>query len=264
MALSATDVMIAVYSLLGLTLLNVFQRTMELENGILETKDHEHRTRGIYLPLNDYELIKEGAPYQNLSLLVHIQQNLNITCQQSLLETLQTALCIQHIMQNHKNSIRYTLGCTDNVASVRNCGCVTFDNDSCSLLIGVCPYGCGNSGNSGNWVWNRQVYHSLPSNLSKYNYEMCGRLNRDGPLCSKCMKNFSPLVYSYDLKCVPCKHSHYNWLKFVAIAFIPLTLFYFMMLLFRIDATSPYLYGFITLNQALASPISLRGYFFIP
>ena len=32
-----------------------------------------------------------------------------------------------------------------------------------------------------------------------------------------------------------------------------------MVLLFRIDATSPYLYGFITLNQALASPPSLRG-----
>ena len=65
MALSATDVMMAVYSLLGLTLLNVFQRTMELKNGILETKDHEHRTGGIYLLLNDYKLIKEGAPYQN-------------------------------------------------------------------------------------------------------------------------------------------------------------------------------------------------------
>ena len=38
MALSATDIMMAVYSLLGLTLLNVFQRTMELKNGILEQK----------------------------------------------------------------------------------------------------------------------------------------------------------------------------------------------------------------------------------
>ena len=63
------------------------------------------------------------------------------------------------------------------------------------------------------------------------------------------------------LKCVTCKHSHYNWLKFVAVAFIPLTLFYFLVLLFRIDATSPYLYGFITLNQTLVSPISIQGLF---
>ena len=87
---------------------------------------------------------------------------------------------------------------------------------------------------------------------------MCRQLNRDGPMC---IKNFSPLIYSYELKCVPCMDSHYDWLKFMIIAFIPLTLFYFVVLLFRIDATSPYLYGFITLNQALASPISLRGLF---
>ena len=48
-------------------------------------------------------------------------------------------------------------------------------------------------------------------------------------------------------------------MKFAAAAFIPLTFFYFVVLLFRIDATSPYLYGFIPLNQALASPPSLRG-----
>ena len=93
---------------------------------------------------------------------------------------------------------------------------------------------------------------------------MCGRLNRDGPMCysSKCKNGFCPLVYLYDLKCVPYniyKDSHYNWLKFVAVAFIPLILFYFVVILFQIDATNPYLYGFITLNQALASPISLRG-----
>ena len=64
-------------------------------------------------------------------------------------------------------------------------------------------------------------------------YVMCGWLNRDGPLCSKCiLKDFSPLIYSY-LKCVPCKHSHYNWLKFVIIAFIPLTPLYFLALLFQ-------------------------------
>ena len=64
-----------------------------------------------------------------------------------------------------------------------------------------------------------------------------------------------------DLKCIPYKDkdSHYNWLKFLAVAFIPLTLFYSVVPLFWIDATSLYLYGFITLNQALASPVSLWG-----
>ena len=79
-------------------------------------------------------------------------------------------------------------------------------------------------------------------------------------MCSKCNKGFSPLVYSYDLNGVKCK-SKYNWLKYVTVAYVPLTIFYFIVILFRIDATEPYLYGFITLNQGLASPISLRAVF---
>ena len=49
---------------------------------------------------------------------------------------------------------------------------------------------------------------------------MCGRLNRDGPMCSKCRKAFSPLIYSYyyyfEFKHVACKDSKYTcnyWLK---------------------------------------------------
>ena len=48
-------------------------------------------------------------------------------------------------------------------------------------------------------------------------------------------------------------------MKFTAAVFIPLTIFYFIVILFRINATNPYLHGFITLNQAIASPIILRA-----
>ena len=33
--------------------------SMELENGTLETKDHEHRTERTYLSHDDYELIQK-------------------------------------------------------------------------------------------------------------------------------------------------------------------------------------------------------------
>ena len=75
----------------------------------------------------------------------------------------------------------------------------------------------------------------------------------------QCVANVRLALAPYYLKCIACTDSHYNWIKFVAAAFIPLTFFYFVVLLFRIDAISPYLYGFITLNQALASPPSLRA-----
>ena len=206
-------------------------------------------------PCKGHKVAKKGTLYLNGSADIKRISSSNQTCQQDMLDALINLLCIQH--QRILDSGGALL-CLDNAIYIQHCDCVTYDNDLCSVSLGACPYGCGFIFNSS---WSGQPYNPLPNNLSKYNQEICGRLNRDGPLCSKCEEDFSPLVYSYELKCVACKHSYYNWLKFVAAAFIPLTLFYFVIVLFRIDATSPYLYGYITLNQALASPIHLRGAF---
>ena len=187
----------------------------------------------------------------------HVKTKSPQSCRQDQLDAMQKRMCNRTQLSGFGN--RGAMICLDNVIYVLDCNCVTYDSDKCNVLLGVCPYGCGFTKSELNW--REPFFHPLPENLSEYNYAMCGRLNRDGPMCSKCRKDFSPLVYSYDLKCVPCKNSQYNWLKFTAVAFVPLTFFYFIVILFRIDATSPYLYGFINLNQALASPISLRGIF---
>ena len=68
--------------------------------------------------------------------------------------------------------------------AIAMCTCMTFD-DINSIVVGQCPYGCRN-GNKGN------KYHSLPTNFSKINKAMCGRLNRDSRLCHKCQEGFSP------------------------------------------------------------------------
>ena len=119
-----------VYLLFGLILLYgpmALATNMDPENGTPETSIYR-----IYLPHN---LIKEGDPYLNLS--IHIQQMPyeNITCQQNLLDTLQMVLCTHHV-HNHRHviTLSYTLKCIDNVTSVRGYGCVTYDNDSCSVL----------------------------------------------------------------------------------------------------------------------------------
>ena len=153
--------------------------------------------------------------------------------------------------------IHRTVSCNNrsNQVSIVRCHCMTYDDSVKAIVVGSCPYGCGYFNDSGN---NRGTYHQLPLNITNLNHGMCGRLNRDYRLCSKCVDDYTPLVYSYDLKCVKCS-SKYNWLKYVAVAYIPLTFFYFIVVLFRIDATEPYLYGFVTLNQGLASPTSMRA-----
>ena len=160
--------------------------------------------------------------------------------------------------------VRGTVRCStilDRV-SVLACSCMTYDDDKDGVVTATCPYGHGYWYASKNLSWNYDPdYHILPSNITELNNAMCGRLNRDGLLCSKCKDDSSLIVYSYDLYCIKCSSSNYNWLKFMAVAFIPLTLFYFVVILFRINATNPYLYGFITFNQVLASPLNLRAIF---
>ena len=88
---------------------------------------------------------------------------------------------------------------------------------------------------------------------------MCGHLNRSGQLCGECRTNYSPPVYSYDLECTMCSDGQYNWMKYVAIAFVPLTVFLALVLCFRISATSPQLNAFVTFSQALSFPANVRA-----
>ena len=68
--------------------------------------------------------------------------------------------------------------------------------------------------------------------------------------------NYTLPVYSYYLGCVKCEDYKYGWVKFIAAAFLPLTLFYFVVIVFRISATSPTLNGYILVNQILIiSPV---------
>ena len=65
------------------------------------------------------------------------------------------------------------------------------------------------------------------------------------------MEDFSPVVYSYDVHCMKCTSSanKRNWLRFLAVAFLPLTFFYIFVLLFKFNANSPSMHAFVFLAQ---------------
>ena len=65
-------------------------------------------------------------------------------------------------------------------------------------------------------------------------------------------------MYSYDLWCVECSHFHYNWLKYILAAFLPLTVFFIIILSFRVSITSPQLNAFVFISQLVAAPESAR------
>ena len=88
---------------------------------------------------------------------------------------------------------------------------------------------------------------------------MCAGLNKNGSFCGKCCSGFSPLVYSYDIGFQNCTLDQIqSILTFIVAAFSPLTLFYVLIVVFRISATLPSLFSFVTFCQWMAEPINVR------
>ena len=54
-------------------------------------------------------------------------------------------------------------------------------------------------------------------------------------MCGECIAEHAPSVYSYDLACVECKDYKYNWLKYIAVAYLPLTAFFIPMIVLRVS-----------------------------
>ena len=98
----------------------------------------------------------------------------------------------------------------------------------------------------------------LPCNISDLNDFMCASTNREGQLCGRCREGFAPPVYSYSLRCVNCTDYSLNWLKYLAVAFGPLTVFSVIISVFHISPTSPYLHGFIFTAHIVCSPNIIR------
>ena len=75
---------------------------------------------------------------------------------------------------------------------------------------------------------------------------MCGDLfNRTGTLCGECKDGHYPLVYSFDMNCIQCPSGKSNWWKFLLVAFLPLTIFFYVILFCRVNITSSALFGFV-------------------
>ena len=129
--------------------------------------------------------------------------------------------------------------------SILQCNCMTADEDT--LRLGACLYTC--NAISG--------YYPLPCHVSDLTNFTCADLNRQGPLCGECRDGYAPPVYSYELECVKCENYHYNWLKYLAVAFLPLTVFFVIVTFFSISFTSPLLSGVVMFFQLVTNPTQM-------
>ena len=131
-------------------------------------------------------------------------------------------------------------------SSLLECICMTEEDGF--LMVGACMYACKAA----------MGYYPLPCHVSELQNFTCGDLHRNGQLCGKCDSGYSVPVYSYNLACVECNNYQYNWLKYLAVAFLPLTLFYILVTLFSVSFTSPLLSGLVMAFQIVAHPLQLQ------
>ena len=127
------------------------------------------------------------------------------------------------------------------------CVCMTEEEDG-TLVSGSCLYTCNAIHGD----------YPLPCTVSQLNSYTCAGLNRHGRLCGQCIDGYAPPVYSYEIKCVECKKYHYNWFKYIAAAFLPLTVFFIVVMIFSISLTSPRVSSIALTYQLLASPTQLK------
>ena len=117
------------------------------------------------------------------------------------------------------SSLRGAVYCNSRTSTVylHKLFCIFFNEELNITLIGTCPYAIRGE--------------TLPKST-------CKHVHRRGQLCGACEENHTLPVYSYYLGCVKCEHFKYRWIKFITATFLPLTVFYIIMILFRISATS--------------------------
>ena len=143
---------------------------------------------------------------------------------------------------------------------LRPCYCMTpYAKDPNITVVGACLSTCFGH------------YHYVPKNITvdELSYYVCITQNRhtkiklrhqDGQLCGKCIEGFAPPVYAYHQRCVNCSHNEYieNSVKYCIIAFLPLTVFFIVLVTLRISATSPSLNAFVLACQVLTSPLQVE------
>ena len=132
--------------------------------------------------------------------------------------------------------------------------CVTYNRSTAITELGRCVYNGGIRKSNDTSL----LYATLPPNVTELDDYLCGPYNRTGTLCGRCKDNYHPLAYSFDMNCVNCPNARSNWWKFILAAFLPLTCFYFVVLLFQISVTSSHFHGFIYCSQGIAIPSVVR------
>ena len=161
------------------------------------------------------------------------------------------------------SDILKTIECNNNADSIhiQSCYCMFYDTSENSTLAGNCMMTCFNAGRKSF----RSITRYSVENGSLFNNEMCSSdfdIHREGHFCGCCKEGYGLAAYSYHYtSCIPCKdYSYKNWLRYFTVALFPLTVFYFAVVLLKINIFSSWISGIVFAIQCLVSPFQQHVY----
>ena len=151
------------------------------------------------------------------------------------------------------SSLSTTVRCDPDFLLLRLGNCMTYNSTTDITEVGSCQYIQHLNTTSVDQV----LYITLPSNVSLLNESMCGPLNREGELCGKCKEGYGIALYSYTLECSKCWGHGYGWLLYYFLELFPITVLYFLVVIFHIRATSSPLSALVLMSQIVV--YTIRG-----
>ncbi len=149
--------------------------------------------------------------------------------------------------------------CFQGYILIQPCYCLFYDINKHVTVGGSCYFSCFyHNSDSHSYYFAIKQYKLRDYDL--FNDHMCSaKLNRMGRFCGQCKPGYGYPVYSYDMKCTNCEGTSFKkWCKYLAIAFGPLTVFYIIMVTFRVSMPTSRLNGFLLVIQCFSSPFLLR------
>ena len=133
--------------------------------------------------------------------------------------------------------------------------CMTYNSTTGVTEYGACPYIANYNTTT---IVLGFFYIQLPSNVSSLNEFMCGPLNREGELCGKCKDGYGIALYSYTLECSKCWGHGYGWVLYYFLELFPITVMYFLVVIFHVRATSSPLSALVFMSQIVVYTIRLN------
>ena len=144
-----------------------------------------------------------------------------------------------------------------NQVEIENGLCATSSRQEGDYYIGSCPF-------RGNINSTNRLYSEMPSNASQLDEVMCGPYSRRGLLCGECKEGYGPAVYSLDLKCAKCSStwSGYAISLYLFLQFIPTTLIFISLVVFRINIVMGPLLGYVLFCQITLGELNYRYFLY--